>query len=46
MGDVAVEHEQGRAHALGCPARPEVGCGGVDTIASGGDDKLRRILCS
>ena len=37
MGDVAVEHEQGRAHALGCPARPEVACGGAATTASGGD---------
>ena len=38
MGDVAVEHEQGRAHALGCPARPEAACGGAATAASGGDD--------
>ena len=37
MGDVAVEHEQGRMDALGCPARLEVACGGAATTASGGD---------
>ena len=38
MGDVAVEHEQGRMDALGCPARLEVACGGAATTASDGDD--------
>ena len=37
MGDVAVEHEQGRAHALGCLAQPEVACGGAAMTASGDD---------
>ena len=36
-GGVAAEDEQGHAHALGYPARPEVACGGAATIASSGD---------
>ena len=37
LGDGEVEHEQGHAHALGYPARPEVACGGAATAASGGN---------